>query len=113
MTVRNRTQRYAEAALVRIDAVKNDKDLRDAYKSRADNLPVMVMQAGLAQALGFLLAKSNGDEKTPYGRYLSDLAIVLQAGEAGRFANGEALQQHVIKAQLPEYRRLVSFSCRP
>ncbi|MHB1592308.1 MAG: type III-B CRISPR module-associated protein Cmr5 [Sulfuricella sp.] len=106
MTVRNRTQRYAEAALARIDVVKNDKDLRGEYKSRADNLPVMVMQAGLAQALGFLLAKSKGDVTTPYGRYLADLAIVLQAGGAGSFASGEALQHHVIKAPLSEYRRL-------
>lgn len=106
MTVKTRTQRYAAAALTCIETVKNDAGLRDEYKSRADNLPVMVMQAGLAQALGFLLAKSKGDIASPYGRYLTDLAKVLQAGGAGSFANGEALQHHVIKAQLSEYQRL-------
>lgn len=106
MTAKNRSQQYAQAAWDCVDKAKENEQLRDKYKSRADNLPVMVMQAGLAQALGFLLAKSKGDVTSPYGRYLADLAIVLQAGGAVGFIDGEALQRHVIAAPLSEYRRL-------
>lgn len=108
MTVKNRSQHYAKTALDCVDKIKGNEQLRDEYKSRADNLPVMVMQAGLAQALGFLLAKSTDKEnhKTAYGYYLDDLAKVVQAGGAGSFASGDVLQRHVITAPLSEYRRL-------
>ena len=73
---------------------------------RADGFPVMVMQAGLAQALGFMLAKGQGDTNA-YGCYLDDLALVL-LGKHGH-ARGEAgrnLHKEVIEADLTRYRRM-------
>jgi CRISPR-associated protein Cmr5 len=95
-----RSQRHAEVALARIKAVESDPSAteRKEYKARADGFPVMVMQAGLAQAVGFMRAKASG--KKAYGRYLDDLAAVL--GRDG----GEVLQNRVIAAELPEYRQL-------
>lgn len=93
---RSRSQRYAEQALKKIKDVQADE--RDEYKARADGFPVMVMQAGLAQAAGFMIAQ--GAEKPVYRRYFDDLAAVLGASD------GKALQDMIIGAELPEYRRL-------
>lgn len=106
MARHTRTQRYAAAALERIDAIKNDANLRDEYKSRADGFPVMVMQAGLTQGLGFLFAKSNNQTNNGYGRYLQDLAAVLAAGQATTAQNGEQLQQSALTLRLADYRLL-------
>ena len=104
-----RSQRHAESALARITAVvawsdeqKDAKDaskLRKEYKARADGFPVLVMQAGLAQAVGFMRAKSA--DKPAYGRYLDDLAAVI-----GGLADGAALHHRAIHGQLPAYRQL-------
>lgn len=96
---RTRSQRQAEAALAAIQAIRKEAEKeRKEYKARADNFPVLVLQAGLAQAVGFMRAKAA--KSTAYQRYLSDLAAML--GLAG----GEALQQRAIDAELREYRQL-------
>ena len=114
---RTRAQRLAEAALTRIRAVAADWPAdgqsrpsagssagfsRAQYKARADQFPVLVMQAGLAQALGFLRAKAGDADggDNAYRRYLNDLAVVVGASD------GEALQQQAIAAPLPAYRQL-------
>ncbi len=106
MSIHTRSQRYAGEALARINAIKNNENLRDEYKSRADSFSVMVMQAGLAQGLGFLSAKSKNNTDNGYGRYLQDLAAVLKAGGAATANSGEQLQQNAIAANLAEYRLL-------
>lgn len=96
---KTRSQRQAEAALAAVQAIRESPAKeRKEYKARADNFPVLVLQAGLAQAVGFMRAKA---AKSPaYERYLGDLAGTL--GLQG----GEALQQHAISAGLPDYRQL-------
>jgi CRISPR type III-B/RAMP module-associated protein Cmr5 len=106
MMMHTRSQLYAAEALARIDAIKGNATLRDEYKSRADSFSVMVMQAGLAQGLGFLLAKSKTQTDNGYGRYLQDLAAVLKAGKATPANTGEQLQQSAITATLADYRLL-------
>lgn len=91
-----RSGRLAQAALKQVQAV--DGHLFKDYKTRADGFPVMVMQAGLAQAVGFYHAKTS--DKHAYGRYLEDFAQAL----AG--CDGATLLSRVIQAPLPEYRRL-------
>lgn len=97
---RTRSQRFSESALKAVEAVAKNTAMRDDYKSRADGFPVMVMQSGLAQAVGFLRGKSEGRDDNAYGRYLKDLGGLLGQPEPSRF------QSQVIKAELPEYRRL-------
>ncbi|MCM8611294.1 type III-B CRISPR module-associated protein Cmr5 [Accumulibacter sp.] len=94
-----RAQRQAAGALAAIQVIRDKPPKeRKEYKARADNFPVLVLQAGLAQAVGFMRAKA---AKSPaYERYLGDLAEIL--GMAG----GEALQQRAIDAGLPDYRQL-------
>lgn len=94
---RTRTQHYAEKSLKKIEAIKG-KDTAKEYKSRCDGFPVMVMQAGLAQAVGFMLAK--GAKDPVYSQYLDSLASVM--GEA----DGKTFHARIIAAQLPDYRNL-------
>ncbi len=94
---RTRTQHYAEKSLKKIEAIKG-KDTAKEYKSRCDNFPVMVMQAGLAQAVGFMLAK--GKDNNAYSQYLNDLASVMGV------ADGKNFHDKIIAAQRADYRRL-------
>lgn len=94
---RTRTQHYAEKSLQKIDAIKG-KDTAKEYKSRCDNFPVMVMQSGIAQAVGFMLAKGKDDKA--YSQYLNDLASVM--GDT----DGKAFHARIIAAPLPDYRNL-------
>jgi CRISPR-associated protein Cmr5 len=99
-----RSQRMAGVALTCVQEVSRENAmLRKDYDTRAMSFPAMVIQAGAAQALGFLRAKGgagNGAKGNAYTRYLDDLARVL--GKPG----GEVLHKQVIDAPLPEYRVL-------
>lgn len=66
-----RTHKYAEEAFPLIKAIK-DKTLKQAlddskfeakYRTLALNFPTMIMQSGLAQAIGFLMAKGKDEHK--------------------------------------------------
>ncbi|MEI7844028.1 MAG: type III-B CRISPR module-associated protein Cmr5 [Gallionellaceae bacterium] len=94
---RTRTQRYAEKALAKIEAIEKT-DLAKEYKSRSDSFSVMVLQAGLAQAVGFMLAK--GAKAPAYSQYLDDLSSVMGAPD------GKAFHHKIIHASIAEYRQL-------
>lgn len=97
----SRAQRFAKPALACVQSVANDLTLAGDYKPRAMSFPTLVLQAGLAQAVGFLSAKSGGEGKAnAYKRYFNDLAKV-----AGK-KDGEALLGEALKADLSEYRLL-------
>lgn len=66
-----RTHKYAEEAFPLIKAIK-DKTLKQAlddskfeakYRTLALNFPTMIMQSGLAQAIGFLMAKGKDEHQ--------------------------------------------------
>lgn len=58
-----RTHRYAEVAFPLVEKLKNDT-FEAKYRSLALNFPTMIMQSGLAQAIGFLMAKGKDEHKT-------------------------------------------------
>ena len=96
----SRAQRMAQPALgcVKVVAASN---LAKDYKPRAMGFPTMVLQSGLAQAVGFLAAKSSKDGKgKAYQQYFDDLAKVTG------YPNSAALLQDALKADLPRYRLL-------
>lgn len=97
---RTRAQRQAATALARIRRIEQRSAAqRKEYKARADSFPVLVLQAGLAQAVGFMRAKA---AKNPaYGDYLDDLAAVL-----GLPAGQDELQRRAIDDPLRDYRQL-------
>ena len=77
---------------------KIEYEYASKYRALALSFPIMVLQSGLAQATGFLQAKSSGENE--YQRYLSDLAGIL-----GK-SSGENLHQAVIDSSLPDYQQL-------
>ncbi|GHU35365.1 hypothetical protein AGMMS50256_30440 [Betaproteobacteria bacterium] len=99
--MQTRTQQYALKAIDKIDAIKNalnesEEEVRKDYGDLALNFPVMVLQSGLAQTSGFVLAKKRAGQL----RYLNDLADVLGETDAENF------HKKIIATQLGEYQRL-------
>lgn len=96
-----RDQRMASKALARVKEAAKDETFAKRYRSRAMSFPALVLQSGLAQAVGFLQAKSGGkvggDE---YGQYLDDLAHV-----AGK-NHGRNLVDSAVSNGLGDYRLL-------
>ena len=79
--LRTRDQRYAALVyeqVVRLEPEKKEEWVKD-YGRLANNLPVLVKKAGLAQALSFA-AKDERDEKEKKGRrrLLDDLQEVVR-----------------------------------
>lgn len=105
---RTRSQNYASLVLKRIMVRKNEEDPQK-YKARADSFPIMVIQSGLAQATGFMLAKGSGDKNSDqraYQNYLDDLATVFGNNLLPDVQDGSSLHGKVISTDLAEYRRL-------
>jgi CRISPR-associated protein Cmr5 len=93
--MQTRTQKDARAAYDRIEAIK-DRPIEKKYGALALNFPVMVLQSGLAQATGFLLAKGREEHLA----FLNDLAGVL--GEV----DGQRFHQQIIASDLADYQHL-------
>ncbi len=88
-----RSQRIAQAAYTLVESRKTYKEAKK-YGTLAHKLPVLILQNGLAQATGFLLAKGNDEHLA----LLGDLALVLrETGESG-CNNRDELHQTIIKA---------------
>lgn len=115
-----RNQRFAVEAMRTVTAFSESlKDTRDAdalrkdYLTRAKGFPAMVMQSGLVQSIGFLVAKSTpgdpkqGEQADPskkhdaYAHYAASLARVLACESIN------TLHRHAIgEAGAPDYRQL-------
>lgn len=115
-----RNQRFAVEAMRAVTAFSeslqgkaNADALRKDYLTRAKGFPAMVMQSGLVQTIGFLVAKStSGDAKQAdqadpskkheaYAHYASSLARVLG------YTRIDALHRHAIGGDdAPDYRQL-------
>lgn len=80
-----RTQRYAADVFGRVEPLaQEDKAYRDKYKSMAEKLPALIRNAGLAQALAFVEAKSTPEKEKAWRDLLDHLAQTL--GYANRAA---------------------------
>ena len=90
-----RDQKYAKAAFPKVKAQENAATEK-GYRTLALNFPVMILQSGLTQATGFLMAKG-GSEHTAY---LNDLAGILGQN------SGKALHDAVVSSTLPQYQQL-------
>lgn len=90
-----RNQKHARAAYDKVKAVEG-QPVEKKYGALALNFPVMVLQSGLAQATGFLLAK----DKEEHLRYLDDLASVLGEGD------GKGFHAKIIASELATYQHL-------
>ena len=100
--MRVRTHAVAKAAYACVDGRRDEKRERDQkvdnkkYGALAHKLPGMILENGLSQATGFLLAKNNAEHRA----LLDDLCAVLQAAETTTAADGPGLHQEIIASDL-------------
>ena len=98
-----RTHDVAGAAYEHVDA-RRDEAWKKQYGALAHKLPGMILQNGLAQATGFLLAKGNCEHLA----LLDDLNAVLRTADAlpADTADGRALHDLIIGSKLTETMHL-------
>ncbi len=94
-----RSHRVATAAYACVEARRN-ADNKKKYGAIAHKLPGMILQNGLAQATGFLLAK--GASAPEHLMLLDDLKGVLHAGGTLDVSTRDALHQAIISANLTQ-----------
>lgn len=68
------------------------------YGALAHKLPGMILENGLAQASGFLLAKAKANPE--HRALLDDLCVVLRAAETTTAGDGSGLHQEIIDSDL-------------
>lgn len=90
-----RTHAVASAAYERVDARRDDQGKKE-YGALAHKLPGMILQNGLAQATGFLLAKNKREHRS----LLEDLNAVLREAGAVSTTDGSALHDLIIQSDL-------------
>ncbi|WP_127958217.1 type III-B CRISPR module-associated protein Cmr5 [Serratia microhaemolytica] len=100
-----RNQTIASAAFARINARKeNRKEENKKYGTLVHKLPAMILQNGLAQTTGFLLAKNEAHHQA----LLDDLIAVFKKVDANlaNITDGEALHGEIIQSDLYQIMRL-------
>ena len=102
---KTRTQELATEAYRRV-VDRKGQPLEKEYSSLAHSFPSMILQNGLAQATGFLLAKGKGEHQA----LLDDLNAVLRSAKAVASSSGSELHTEVIKADLSETMQLTRHS---
>lgn len=90
-----RTHRVATAAYT-VVAARNAASFRKQYGALTHKLPGMILQNGLAQATGFLIAKGKDEHRA----VLNDLLQVLREGGSTQKTDGNALHLEIIAADL-------------
>lgn len=90
-----RSQKYAKQAFGLVQGVKDQGDKAKEYRTLALNFPTMILQAGLAQAIGFLKAKG----KDEHLLLLAHIAELL-----GKKA--DALHEEILNSKLAQYQLL-------
>lgn len=90
-----RSQKYAQRAFGLIQKVKDSNKQVKEYRTLALNFPTMILQSGLAQAIGFLQAKG----KEEHLLLLAHIAELL--GE-----NKDSLHKKILEADLSHYQLL-------
>lgn len=90
-----RSQKYAQRAYGLIQKVKDDNKQVKEYRTLALNFPTMILQSGLAQAIGFLQAKGK-EEHLLLLAYIAELL-----GE-----NKDSLHKKILASDLSHYQLL-------
>ena len=90
-----RSQKYAQRAFGLIQKVKDSNKQVKEYRTLALNFPTMILQSGLAQAIGFLQAKG----KEEHLLLLAHIAELLEE-------NKDSLHKKILEADLSHYQLL-------
>lgn len=110
MILRNQViAQSAYSSVVAIKALENEKKEREAlikgYATIAHKLPTMILQNGLAQATGFLLAKSAKEE--PHAEMLEHLLAAFQEidDDFNKVQDHEDFHKAIIASNLTQIMR--------
>lgn len=90
-----RSQKYAQRAFGLIQKVKDSNKQVKEYRTLVLNFPTMILQSGLAQAIGFLQAKG----KEEHLLLLAHIAELLEE-------NKDSLHKKILEADLSHYQLL-------
>lgn len=90
-----RSQKYAQRAFGLIQNVKDSNKQVKEYRTLVLNFPTMILQSGLAQAIGFLQAKG----KEEHLLLLAHIAELL-------VENKDGLHKKILEADLSHYQLL-------
>lgn len=117
-----RTQTYAELAYPLVASMKADKELKQTnpemykkkyelqneYRTQALNLPTMILQSGLAQTIGFLMAKSKKDssEVTAKTQAFQKLLEHLENLLKDSIKPNKTLHETILESDIVQYQRL-------
>lgn len=93
-----RTQKYAKLAYPLVEGIQKTS-IEAKYRTLALTFPAMVMQSGLAQAIGFLMAKGNEEHKI----MLTHIATLLNYKGSNATEN---MHQAILSSDLTEYQLL-------
>lgn len=89
-----RTHDYARRAYPLVNSLIND-ELKSKYRTLALNFPTMIMQSGLAQAIGFLQAKN----KAEHQQLLRHIESLLNIDHS-------SLHTQILQSNITHYQRL-------
>ena len=103
--IETRTRMMANEAYQRVAARQGKPGEKD-YRSLAHALPGMILQNGLAQATGFLIAKCKGEHKA----LLDDLNAVLRAANVVVATDGKQLHSEIIGSDARRWMQLTRHS---
>ena len=91
-----RSKKYAENAYPLVSGIKNQQDVPESkYRTPALSLPTMIMQSGLAQSVGFLMANSEKE----HAMLLKHLAGLLGFSDVQKL-HAEVLAADIVKYQI-------------
>lgn len=106
-----RSQQMAQAAYPLVARLQRS-NVESKYRTLALNFPSMILQSGLSQSIGFLMAKGKFVEKTETEKandefclLLNHLAELLSNDKESQMC-GYDLHQLVLKASVTEYQLL-------
>ena len=96
--MKTRTQQVATGAFAQVTSVKKQSDtMQKDYRTVALSFPAMVLQAGLTQAIGFLMAKNEKHHQL----YLEHIAFLVIGND-----QYDVLHRKVIDSDVGVYQQL-------
>ena len=103
--MRTRSQSNALEVYEQIKAIEGwQQDKRKQYGALCHRFPVMILNSGLAQAMGFLCAKAQGEDgpERAHTTLVNHLTQLL----GGRAQQAISFQREIVALDLGEYQRL-------
>lgn len=96
--MQTREQRYVSIIHRQVEAMENDAENKEKYKTMTKNLPVLVRSAGLIQALYFAKTRNKGSEKLVehLSKVLEQDGLNLQNRDLSKYLETASLDEYIL-----------------